>query len=579
MRLLAGIEQLSEGQIHRKRGMRLGYLAQDPSAEARSLSLWDSMLGAFAEVRRLEAEMTALAGCLGDGDDASTGELERYSTLQAELERRDGYTYEHRIETILHGLGFAPGQFHTPLERLSGGQRTRALLAQLLAADVQLLLLDEPTNYLDLQAVEWLEGWLRDFRGSLLVVSHDRFFLDSVCSRIWELAFGTLETYRGNYSAYARQRQERYERRLVEWRAQEQYVAKTEEFIRRFLAGQRTKEAQGRRKRLRRYLKQEAVDRPRRQKQIDVRLDTATRTGDIVMEIDLVAGFEPETPIVRAERLEIRRGQRIAVVGANGTGKTTLVRTLLRELPPLQGYLRHGAKVEIGYLPQAHDYLDGGKTVLDSVRDLDPETSLEEMRTFLGSFLFSDDDVLKTIDQLSGGERSRVALARLVVTGANVLVLDEPTNHLDIASQEILESVLADFSGTLLLVSHDRFLIQALADRIWWVGDGGVSDFEGGWVSFSEQRGTEAAETTAVGSTARQEQRELHREERRERKHRERLSRRHDELEGAIHDAEVALAELGEQIGRAGEDQNIERVQELTEQYTGPARSPEKHVG
>ncbi|MFH1566689.1 MAG: ABC-F family ATP-binding cassette domain-containing protein, partial [Gemmatimonadota bacterium] len=413
LRLLAGLETPTSGQLHRKRDLRLGYLPQDPVAETRDTALWDHMLEAFGDLRQLEAQLEAQAHRLdeadGPGEAGGHGEaLERYSALQAEFERRDGYTYEHRIRTVLHGLGFSQGQYRQPLSQLSGGQRTRALLAHMLLEEADLLLLDEPTNHLDLHAVEWLEAWLRDYEGSLLVVSHDRYFLDSVTTRTWEIAFGGLETYRGNYSAYARQRQERYERRLKEWQAQQEYVAKTEDFIRRFLAGQRTKEAQGRRTRLLRYLEQDAVDRPQEHQRMHMRLDRVERSGDIALRLEgLEVGYEPGRPVLRLPELEVRRGQRVAVVGGNGTGKTTLVRTILGELAALAGQVRLGAKIELGYLPQAHDYLAPDRTVLETVQQTRPDLKPEQLRTHLGSFLFSDDDVYKRIDQLSGGERSR----------------------------------------------------------------------------------------------------------------------------------------------------------------------------
>ena len=582
LRLLADIDTPDSGQLFRKRDLRLGYLPQDPADETRNTPLWDHMLTAFTELRALEEQLAAEARRLevkpgsgraspcgpGVGDD---GALERYSALQGEFERREGYTYEHRIRTVLHGLGFSRAQYARPLSQLSGGQRTRALLAHMLLEDADLLLLDEPTNYLDLNAVEWLESWLGEFSGSLLVVSHDRYFLDAVTRRTWEIAFRKLEAYRGNYSAYVRQRQERYERRLKEWRTQQDYVAKTEDFIHRFMAGQRTKEAQGRRTRLKRYLSQEGVDKPQDHQRLHLRLGEVERSGDIALRLsDLQAGYDAGTPVLRIPSLEVRRGQRIAVVGGNGTGKTTLVRTILGDLPALSGQVRPGAKIEMGYLPQAHDYLDPARTVIDTVAEMRPQALPAELRHHLGSFLFSGDDVFKRIDQLSGGERSRVALARLVLTEANLLVLDEPTNHLDIMSQEVLEDVLSEYEGTLILVSHDRYLIQALGEIIWTVADGTVSSFRGSWVEFAASREAAAhalaeagdAEVADAGT-----QRERSREERRQRKHREQLSRRHDELEESIAAREEQLRLLGEDIGRAGEESAVDRVQELVKEY------------
>lgn len=570
LRLLAGTETPTSGQLFRKKDLRLGYLPQDPADETRDTPLWDHMLTALAEVRQLEAELASQAQRLEGGPDGGVA-LERYSALQAEFERREGYTYEHRIRTVLHGLGFSQAQYRRPLSQLSGGQRTRALLAHMLLEDADLLLLDEPTNYLDLNAVEWLESWLRDFPGSLLVVSHDRYFLDTVTARTWEIAFGGLETYRGNYSAYTRQRQERYERRLKEWRTQQEYVAKTEDFIQRFMAGQRTKEAQGRRTRLMRYLEQDAVDKPQNHQRLHMRLGQVERSGDIALRLEgLQVGYEEGNVVLEVPALEVRRGQRVAVVGGNGTGKTTLVRTILGDLPALAGRVRPGAKIEIGYLPQAHDYLAPELTVLETVAGMRPQAKAEELRTHLGSFLFSGDDVYKRIDQLSGGERSRVALARLVLTGANLLILDEPTNHLDIMSQEVLEEVLSGYEGTLILVSHDRYLIQALGQVVWAVGGGTVTPFRGNWQEFVARR--EAVEAAGAGAESGESQdavtqRERSREGRRQRKRREQLAQSHQELEAAIASQEERLRLLGEDIGRAGEERAMDRVNELVQEY------------
>jgi ATP-binding cassette subfamily F protein 3 len=570
LRLLAGLEEPTSGLLQHRRGLRIGYLPQDPP-DLGQTTLWQAMAEVFAGLRQLEAELAGLARQLEDPDHGQEV-LARYSALQEELERRGGYTYETRIRSVLTGLGFTPAQFEQELGKLSGGQRTRALLARLLLEEPDLLLLDEPTNHLDLQAVEWLEGWVQEFKGGLLVVSHDRYFLDKCSAKVWEIAFGGLEIYRGNYTAHLRQRQERYERRLKEWEAQQEYIEKTQDFIRRYLAGQRSKEAQGRRTRLERYLATEAVERPRQHRRIRLRLEGGQRSGDIVLQLrgGVAVGYAPGKVLARAPEVEVLRGQRIAVIGPNGAGKTTLIRSILGELDLLEGEIRYGAAVEPGYLAQAHDHLDPETTVLEAVRQARPQLPAEEIRNLLGSLLFSGDDVFKKVGELSGGQRSRVALAKLVLHHANLLVLDEPTNHLDIASQEILEEVLGDFPGTLILVSHDRYLIQALATQVWLVEGGKVQCYAGNWEEFLRWRDQQGGSAQGNGKAPKGEapvQRQAQKQERRGRKQQEKLRQRQQGVEDKIHRQELELQELSGRIGRAGEDKDMQLVYELGAQY------------
>ena len=576
LRLLTGLEEPTSGALQCKRDLRLGYLPQDPPMLG-DITLWGFLLEVFAPLLRLETELAALAEQLADTS-AADELLEQYSALQAEFEQREGYTYETRIRTVLTGLGFAPDQFQMPLAHLSGGQRTRSLLARLLLEEPDVLLLDEPTNHLDLEAVEWLESWIQGFKGSLVVVSHDRYFLDAVTRRTWEMSFGTLETFRGNYTAYLRQRQERYEQRLKQWQAQQEYIEKTEDFIQRFIAGQRTKEAQGRRTRLERFLREEAIEKPRQPRRIRVRLKPPHRSGDMVLEFrDLAVGYVPGEPLLRVPDMEARRGQHIAVVGPNGAGKTTLVRSILREVEVLEGNIRYGAGVETGYLSQAHDYLDGDTSALDAVREVRPQMLPAEVRQLLGSFLFSGDDVFKPIAELSGGQRSRVALARLVVQEINLLLLDEPTNHLDIPSQEVLEDVVRNFAGTVILVSHDRYLIQALATHIWVVGQGAMHCLEGGWEEYVAWRNggmAQLAQAEGEAQEGRQAERETQKQIRRERKRAEKLHTRQQEVEAAIQRLETQQEGLSHRIGTAGEKQDVEQVHRLGAEY----QEIEKHL-
>ncbi len=569
LRIIAGLEEPSAGQVERRQGLRVGFLPQDPPPLT-GKTLWDLALEGVEHLRRLEATMNALAQRIAAGDEDA---LSEYSALHETFEHLGGYTYEVRVRTVLNGLGFTPEQHRMPVEHLSGGQRTRALLARLLLESPDLLLLDEPTNHLDMQALEWLENWLSEYKGSFIVIAHDRYFLDHVANRIWELGFGRLETYRGNYTAYLRQREERFQARLKTWKAQQEYIQRTEEFIRRHIAGQRSKEARGRRTRLQRFLKEEAIERPREHRRIHVRLQPRYPSGELVYQTrDLVIGYDH--PLVRVPDLTVRRGDRVAIVGPNGAGKTTLVRTLLGEIPPLRGTVRRGTGVRVGYISQLHRDLDPDATVLDILLQAAPRRSEEEARTLLGQFLFHGDEVFKPLRDLSGGQRTRVILALLSIRRPNTLILDEPTNHLDIPSQEILQEVLQHFEGTILFVSHDRYLIQALATHIWAIEGGTLYPLLGGWEAYVRwrQEGRERATTRKREKGEATREWERRREERRARKAREALRERLRDVEERIHRLEERLGELGEAIARAGEAQDVERVASLGREYEAVER-------
>jgi ATP-binding cassette subfamily F protein 3 len=575
LRILANVEPPTAGEIARKRGLTSGYLPQDPPP-AGAATLREAMLEVFADLRSQAAELAELerqlAHAAGQQDDHYETLLATYGQAQTAFEVAGGYTYETRIRQVLGGLGFDEDAHGVPLAHLSGGERTRALLARLLLQEPDLLLLDEPTNHLDLEAVEWLEETLVRWKGALVIVAHDRYFLDKVATRIWELNFGRLETYRGNYSAYHLQREMQRERQRREWEAQQEQIADTEEFIHRNLAGQRTREAQGRRTRLQRFLEEEAIERPQEDKHIRLGLTTHIRSGDLVLATkDLVVGYDE--PLFACPDIEIRRGERVALIGPNGAGKTTLLKGILGQTPPLAGKIRIGASVHIGYLAQTQAGLRPDQTVLDTILDL-KNLPIGQARNFLGQFLFSGDDVFRTIGTLSGGQRSRVALARLTLQGANFLLLDEPTNHLDLASQEILEDVLKRFPGTVLLVSHDRYLVQALATHIWRVDGRELRVYEGNYDEYLRQRAAESAPgddtaATEAGerSAAIERDRERMREERRQRKVAEKLAEQTSALEAQIHALETRLSALSAQLEAASVSGDVARVEKLGVAY------------
>ncbi|MEM7344914.1 MAG: ABC-F family ATP-binding cassette domain-containing protein, partial [Chloroflexota bacterium] len=429
-----------------------------------------------------------------------------------------------------------------------------------------LLLLDEPTNHLDLASIEWLEGYLQRWPNPIIVVSHDRYFLDKVVSQVWELSFGTLETYRGNFSHYMAQRAERLERRQKEYEAQRKFIEKEEEFIRRNLAGQRTREAQGRRKRLERL---EKLDRVRHHKTIHLPLQTTLRSGDLVVAThDLVVGYPGHPSLFSCPDLEIKREQRVALLGPNGSGKTSFLKTVLNELHPQSGSVRFGSGVEVGYFAQTHASLDLEATILDellSVKNL----PIGEARNYLGAFLFSGDDVFKPIKSLSGGERSRVAMAKLTLMGANFLILDEPTNHLDIASQEILEGVLSGFEGTILLVSHDRYFVDALATWVWTLEPEtkSVTVTKGNYQEYLAWRGAQLNQSTVNEAKVSSDSQKTRIQTKAEKREAQKIAKQMAEIEKVIEATEAKLDELAQQLERASQAQDFEQLQTLGLDY------------
>lgn len=593
IRILAGLEKPTDGTVDRKRDLRMGYLPQDPP-DMQGDSLRQAMQEVFADLHRMENELHDLAHQMADDGDGEREEhekhekhLKRYGELQHEFETRGGYTYSHKIEQVLTGLNFPKEIWDRPLAELSGGQRTRAYLGRLLLQSPDVLLLDEPTNHLDYTTVEWLEGWLQSFPGAVVVVSHDRYFLDRVTTSTWEITSATLESYKGNYSHYLTQREERVKERMHRWEAQQVYIRETQDFIARFLAGQRSSEAKGRRTRLARFLKTEAIDKPREYAHISVCFKVTERTGDMVLRAeDIQAGYDAAAPLVKVEQLEIQRGRRVAIVGPNGCGKTTLVRTLLGELPALAGKVRFGANVRVGYLSQTHAELDPQASAVDVVRHVDPTITEQRARNLLGSLLLSNDDAFKLICELSGGQRSRIVLARLMLQRANVLIMDEPTNHLDVHSQEVLQEVLSDFDGTLIFVSHDRYLIHALATDMWAMHDGTITTLKGDWDHYlswrDRQDGTNAKKTarknakTAAKNTAgsaddkrqqHQDRREEKKLQRRKANDRKKLQRQFEQVEKQIHSLEDRLQAISEEISDASAGGDMALIEKLGADY------------
>ncbi len=565
LRILLGLETPTSGHVHRAKGLRVGYLPQGASLEGEH-TLWQEIMTVFEALQAMEDRLHALELDMANRDRAEAA-LETYAPLRERYEQMGGYTYQDQAKHVLMGLGFPPEEHDIPLEHLSGGQKTRAFLARLLLESPDLLLLDEPTNHLDLQAREWLEGYLNTWEGTVVMVAHDRYFLDRTVRKVWELAFGRLEVYSGNYSHYVQQRTSRHERKLKEYRAQQQFIAKEEDYIRRYMAGQRHRQAKGRLKRLERFKRDDALDRPVGEHSISLRFQTPLRSGDkVIWSQDLKVGYDPAAPLFDCPDLDLRRGECVALLGPNGSGKTTFLKTILGELEPLAGYAQLGASLKPGYFAQVHSDLDPEKSVLDTILDV-KNLALGEARNFLARFLFVGDDVFKRIGDLSGGEQSRVALAKLVLRRANFLLLDEPTNHLDIASQEILEEVLDDFAGTIVLVTHDRYLVDRLASQLWLIDpeQRALEVFGGSWAEYAEARSREVKRPEARQAREKwsQDQRQARREEKRARRESEARQEEAAQLEAEIHRIEKQLEALQVEIAAATEAKQAMRIHEL----------------
>ncbi|MDO5515721.1 MAG: ABC-F family ATP-binding cassette domain-containing protein [Staphylococcus xylosus] len=477
MKIIAGVEDYDSGHISKSKNLKLGYLTQQMTLNT-DQTVFEEMSKPFEAMKKLEQEMKLETDWLAQHADEYDSEtykthIDRYESLSNQFEQQDGYQYESKIKTVLHGLNFSEADFDRPINDFSGGQKTRLSLAQMLLSEPDLLLLDEPTNHLDMETTQWLESYLNYFKGAIVIISHDRYFLDKIVTQIYDVALGDVQHYVGNYAQFIDQRDKYYEKRMQEYENQQAQIKRLETFVDKNIArASTTGMAKSRRKMLEKI---ERINKPMIDaKSANIQFEFDRNTGNDVFHIkNLEIGYE--SPITKGITFEVTKGDHIAIIGPNGIGKSTLIKTIADIQKALNGTITTGANLKIGYYDQKQAEFKSNKTILDYLWDQYPTMNEKDIRAVLGRFLFVQEDVKKIINDLSGGEKARLQLALLMLERNNVLILDEPTNHLDIDSKEMLEQALANFKGTILFVSHDRYFINELANKVYDLDlDGGT---------------------------------------------------------------------------------------------------------
>ncbi|MEE3659442.1 ABC-F family ATP-binding cassette domain-containing protein [Listeria monocytogenes] len=590
LKIIAGKMSYDGGTISKPKSVEIGYLAQNTGLES-SKTIWDEMLSVFDSLRKMEADLRKMELRLGEPELYNDPEkyqalMTDYDTLQHTFKESGGYTYEAEIRSVLNGLRFYPEDYEVEIASLSGGQKTRLALAKLLLAKQDILVLDEPTNHLDIETLAWLETYLQNYHGSLLIVSHDRYFLDKVVNQVYEISRTKIDYYKGNYSSFVNQKQAKLEQMWKEFDKQQKQIAKLEDFVaRNIVRASTTKRAQSRRKQLE---KMDVLGRPQGdEKAAHFGFQFEKQTGkDVLMVDQLSIGYAKDKRIASNLTFEMKRQDSLALVGPNGIGKSTLLKTLIRDIPALSGEFHFGAGVKIGYYDQEQAKLTSNKTVLMELWDDYPELNEVNVRTTLGNFLFSDDDVLKNVQSLSGGEKARLALAKLTLLEANVLILDEPTNHLDIESKEVLEAALIDFEGTILFVSHDRYFINRIASKIVELAPEKATVFLGDYDYYQEKLAEEKelARLDAEDRRKKGEQVEAtasvrklnYQEEKEQQKLLRQRKRKLEEIEKSMEETDEKIAEIELQLTNPEVFQDHEKALEITQELDAVKADGEK---
>lgn len=496
MKIIAGVEDYDSGHISKIKNLKMGYLTQQMTLDSNA-TVFEEMSKPFEHIKNMELlikQETDWLAAHADAYDTPTyqAHMEKYESLSNQFEQLEGYQYDSKIKTVLHGLNFNEDDFNKPINDFSGGQKTRLSLAQMLLNEPDLLLLDEPTNHLDLETTKWLEDYLRYFKGAIVIISHDRYFLDKIVTQVYDVALGSVKRYIGNYEQFIQQRDKYYEKRMQEYEKQQEEIKRLETFVEKNITRASTSGmAKSRRKTLEKI---QRIDKPMIDaRSANIQFGFDRNTGNDVMHIkQLEIGYD-DTPITKPINMEVSKGDHIAIIGPNGVGKTTLIKTIAQRQRQLGGEVTFGANLKIGYYDQKQAEFKSNKTILDYVWDQYPNMNEKDIRAVLGRFLFVQDDVKKIINDLSGGEKARLQLALLMLQRDNVLILDEPTNHLDIDSKEMLEQALEHFAGTIIFVSHDRYFINQLANKVFDLDHDGGKMYLGDYQYYIEKTEEAAA--------------------------------------------------------------------------------------
>ena len=572
LKIMTGEEEATHGEFTINKNIAVGYIAQE-NALGESKTIWEEMLSVFAPLINMSQKIADLQKKMA-ASPQNAELLKQYDQLQFDFEQQGGYTYQADIKSILNGFNFPEATWSKKIGSLSGGEKTRLAFVKLLLRKPPLLLLDEPTNYLDLDTLDWLENYLKSYTGAILVVSHDQYFLDNLATQIFELQFGKLTVFKGNYSAYVAERQLRNRQQEEAYEKQQEKIKKDEEFIQKnIVRAKTTKRAQSRRKQLE---KMDRITPPKHKNKVRINFTSERPSGKEVLILrNLTIGYPGKT-MVHDISLQINKGDRVAVIGQNGIGKSTLLKTIMKKLNPQNGSIKYGAALDVGYYDQELQLLDPTKTVIDTVWDRHKTMPEKDVRSILASFLFTAKDIDKTVGQLSGGQKARLTLTVLSLEHNNFLLMDEPTNHLDLEAKEVLEKALQDFDGTLLFVSHDRYFINQLANKIVEIKDGTAQVYEGDYNYYLNEKtkqnavsaSTSANEDTTVIDPEKNKNKLSYQEQKLRDSQKRKLQRAVENSENKIEELEKEQKDIQNQMADPEIATNFDKLGPLQEQLT-----------